>query len=569
MITLDYSQSTGRLMMQVPFKQNHIIKQMSGYRWLKRTKLWSVPAIRSNIEFLQGLGKGEVLWTPGALIALQDLEDSRPRTEGISFPAWYNYKTEPFTKQREAIETSYGRPEFAYFMEMGTGKTKVWIDVITALFLESKIDRVIVVCPVSVQDNWPDEIDIHSPIENNIHVYRPQKHKKYDKWLDTVSKDKDKLPWLIVGMESLSQGRAGSTMFDFSMTGKLYMLVDESSWIKNEDAARTQKCINAGRNAIYRSIGTGTEITKGPLDLYSQFEFLNTHIFGMGDYYSFRNRYTIMGGFENKEIVAYTNLDEMVETMAPFVFQASLKEVAPEIKEPIYQIRHVTASAEQKDLLKQIAKGHAVINDIDIEVRNVLEKMLRMQQIVNGFYTEYMPDPLSGKKKGVTHSLKSNPKLEEFRKVRGELSTQGIVWSFFRHTLAQLIEEFDGDCVQYYGGIKVADRPAQRYAFQAGEKEWMVANQTTGGIGLTLTAGKVNIYFDNTFKADDRWQSEKRTLRIGQKDYVHYIDIVMQGTIDELKMESLKAKKEIADYVKEQIRLMGSQSLLDSLVGTA
>ena len=153
--------------------------------------------------------------------------------------------------------------------------------------------------------------------------------------------------------------------------------------------------------------------------------------------------------------------------------------------------------------------------------------------------------------------------------MQGEINHQAIVWSFFQHNLDELVNTIGTDnCAQYHGRIHVDDRPKMRYDFQEGRKQWMVGNQATGGIGLTLTAGKYNVYYDNTFKADDRWQSERRTFRIGQDKRVVYIDLVMKGTVDELKLDSLSQKKEIADYVSNKIREVGSQALLESLVGS-
>jgi SNF2 family DNA or RNA helicase len=345
------------------------------------------------------------------------------------------------------------------------------------------------------------------------------------------------------------------------------MAVDESSRIKNADAKRTEECIRIGRQTAFRSILTGTPITQGPLDLYAQFEFLNTHIFGMGDYYSFRNRYAIMGGWENKEIIGYDNMDEMAATVKPFIFEASLKDMV-DLPPKIYQKRDVFVSKEQRELLRDIASGHAQVDDIEIEIQNVLVKLLRMQQVVNGFYPEYVRDPLTGKKVAHYHNLRANPKLRELEAVLEENSYQAIIWAKYHKDLENIIPILKDKTVQFHGRVPHEQRQDIVNKFQNGDAKYFVGNPAAGGLGLTLTAARLMVYYSNSFSLEERLQSEERAHRIGQEHPVTYVDLVMKGTVDELSQEAIKTKTEIADLVRNKIRETSSQRFLDDLTGS-
>lgn len=566
MIEIEYHPKTGRFLLKVPFDKNGLVRNLPGRRWLKRVKKWSVPAVRANVQALMALDKEQTTWAADAMTVAEEIKESQPQPLRQIFPAYYKYATEPYKKQEEAIRQSYGMHEFAYFMGMGTGKTKVVIDVTSALWLEGRISQVIVVCPVSIQDNWREEIRIHCPIIDmeQVHVYRPQQHKKYEKWLEIINPDQ--IRYIIFGIESFSQGKAAGVAEEFVRYGSTYMAIDESSRIKTHDAKRTERCIDIGKNAKYRAIMTGTPVTQGPLDIYAQFEYLNTHIFGLGDYYSFRNRYAIMGGHENKEIVGYDNLDELADTVKPFIFEATLADMV-DLPPKIRQVRHVQMSKEQKKILRDIAAGHATVDNVEIEIKNVLVKMLRMQQVVNGFYSEYQEDPLTGKKYRTDHNLKTNPKLDELKNLLGENSYQAIVWAKYKQDRKNIARALPGSYVVFDGDTKQENRQPVVKEFQDGNAQYFLGNAAAGGIGLTLTAARLMVYFSNSFSLEERLQSEDRAHRIGQEHPVTYVDIVGQGTVDELALEAIQNKTEIAELVRTKIREIGSQQLLSSLTG--
>jgi SNF2 family DNA or RNA helicase len=110
----------------------------------------------------------------------------------------FTYKTTPFEHQRSALKAGAQSNNFAYFMEMGTGKTKVTIDNASYLFCEKKINYAIVIAPNSVYLNWEKEINTHCSVPVKIF-----KH-KFDEFIDPILTDPLVLNWYLINVEAMS-----------------------------------------------------------------------------------------------------------------------------------------------------------------------------------------------------------------------------------------------------------------------------------------------------------------------------------------------------------------------------
>jgi len=126
------------------------------------------------------------------------------------------------------------------------------------------------------------------------------------------------------------------------------------------------------------------------------------------------------------------------------------------------------------------------------------------------------------------------------------------VWARYRIEIEDIVARLKADgieCVQYHGGIGKDDRTAAIESFERGAAQVFVGNQQAGGTGITLVAASYVIYFSNNFSLRDRFQSEDRAHRIGQKKNVTYINIAAKGTIDEAVIRALMSKKDVADTI--------------------
>ena len=205
----------------------------------------------------------------------------------------YKFKTKPYEHQLKALEMSWNRETFAYFMEMGTGKTKVLIDNVAMLYDKGKIDGALIIAPKGVIGTWHNqELPAHLPnhIENVTVLWQANITKSQSRKLGTLFKTGEELHILIMNIEAFSTQKGAQFAQKFMLSHKTLMVVDESTTIKNPKAKRTKNILQLADRAQYRRILTGSPVTKNPLDLYSQCGFLSPWLLDFTSYYAFRNR---------------------------------------------------------------------------------------------------------------------------------------------------------------------------------------------------------------------------------------------------------------------------------------
>lgn len=497
-----------------------------------------VPGSRRAMETLRGFDL-----TSAAVELCESLQ--KPPVAPVEFPASYQFKTEPMPHQKKALDFLWSRSSTALFMGMRTGKSKTTIDWLCALAQEGKCDRAIIICPLSIRKNWIREFDIHAPINVPVLLLDPTKPKKFDEFMQPGFRV------LLVGVESLAAGRAMSYCEKFALSGlHVAAIVDESSKIKNHRAIRTKNVISLGRMTEYRAVLTGTPIANSPLDLFAQYEFLDPDIIGYGDYYSFRARYAIMGGYEGRQIIGYNHLEELIEEVTPYTYQVHTHEVANLLPKTFVQ-REINMPESLAKLYKNMKKstGLIQINDNDVVMlTNVLTKATRLHQLAGG-------QLVTGDTGEYVASWVNNAKLEELSAITEELGNSStIIWAAYKPEIAKIAEMLGDNCVQFHGDCTEEERAEAVRRFQDGEVQYFVGNAATGGMGITLNRAETIIYYSSTFSAIDRQQSLERATNVkNEQKSILVIDLIMSGTIDELVFAALTAKEDLSQYVKTHI----------------
>ena len=457
----------------------------------------------------------------------------------------YQYKTKPYEHQRTALNKGGLLQNFAYFMEMGTGKTKVAIDNATYLYQQKEIKEVIVIAPNSVYRNWLAEIMTHSPIKPYSWVWKLDKQKD----LDRASKS-NALIYLLFNVEAMSH-RSGWKWLEnrLKLNGpKTLLILDESTTIKNPGAIRTKHLCRLGRLAKYRRILTGSPVTKSPLDLFTQCGFLSKELLGFESYYTFRARYAVMqqiqmGGRQILLPKYYTNLDELETRLKTFSFRVT-KDECLDLPPKVYVQRQVSLNIEQQGVYDDLRKkARAVIEDDTVSFANKLTEILRLHQVCNGFLKT---------DSGQYYGFKHNPKLTELLRILDEVTGKSIIWVTYVYNIEEIKSRLKAvygkdSVVSIYGKDSVEDRKRSVEAFQSdGRCRFLIGNPSVGGYGLTLTAARNVIYFSNSYNLEVRKQSEDRAHRIGQKHKVTYIDIQVPNSIDTMIISSLKRKIQLS-----------------------
>ena len=466
----------------------------------------------------------------------------------------YKFKTQPYAHQLKALEMSWNKEVFAYFMEMGTGKSKVLLDNVAMLFDKGKINSVLIVAPKGVYKNWYDsEIPEHlaEHIDRNVVLWKALITKEQKDKLDSLfEQDFTKLQILIMNVEALSTRKGLDFAHQFLNVRKALFVVDESTTIKNPGAKRTKNIIQLSTLGKYRRILTGSPVTKSPLDLYTQCAFLDPYLLDFQSYYAFRNRYAELrtanfSGRSVQVVTGYKNLAELSEILKPFSYRV-LKDDCLDLPPKTYMKRVIQLTLEQKKVYEEMKKtALATLNGKTITTMNVITQLMRLQQITCG---HFKADDDS------IQNIKSN-RITELMDVLEEVEGKAIIWAHWRHDIDTIVESIEKrypeSVMTYYGDTKTEDRQKAIKEIQNPESKvrFLVGTPQTGGYGITLTGASTMIYYSNGYDLEKRQQSEARIDRIGQNKPMTYIDIIAEDTIDEKIVKSLRKKVNIATEI--------------------
>jgi SNF2 family DNA or RNA helicase len=201
----------------------------------------------------------------------------------------YKFKTKPYAHQMTALKKSWNKESYAYFMEMGTGKTKVLIDNLAMLYDKGKVNGALIIAPKGVIGTWyNNELPTHLPehIGNVSILWQSNITKKQQEKLETLFEVEEALHILIMNVEALSTDKGLKFAEKFLSCHETLVAVDESTTIKNPKASRTKNILSLARSTKYRRIMTGSPVTKNPLDLFSQCYFLDPFHLNHESYYS-------------------------------------------------------------------------------------------------------------------------------------------------------------------------------------------------------------------------------------------------------------------------------------------
>ena len=463
----------------------------------------------------------------------------------------YKYKSKPFAHQKKALEMSWDKEVFAYFMEMGTGKSKVLIDNIAVLYNAGKINGALIVAPKGVYKNWFDqEIPNHMPdyIEKKVGLWKTDPKAKD---LQPLFKTGAELHILIMNVEAFSTKKGVSFAEKFLNSHETLMAIDESTTIKNPGALRTKTIVSLRPLTKYRRILTGSPVTKSPLDLFTQCYFLDPYLLDQSSYYVFRTRYAIcrkinVSGRQVEIVVGYRNLPELSEKLKPFSYRV-LKDDCLDLPKKTYMKRTVELTAEQKKVYKQMKQeAIAFLNGKMVTSATVITQLMRLHQITCGHFKS---------NDGTVQDLKNN-RITQLMDILEEVEGKAVIWAHYRHDIEKIVEAIsktygENTVVTYYGDTTTDDRQKaiKKIQDENSPVRFIIGTPQTGGYGITLTGASTMIYYSNGYDLEKRQQSEARIDRIGQKRPMTYIDIMAEDTIDDKIVKSLRNKVNIATEI--------------------
>lgn len=571
----------GKLVLQFPYDPSYVntVRLITGSTWDPIGKAWLIPNSRAALDMLKklfgNLEFGPNLRSQSGTEASSLLEAAErkylPKARELKITD-FKFATDPFWHQSVSFNFARALDQSGLFLEQGLGKAKILIDLATWRYREGQVKRVLIGCPNSVIAQWGIEIEKHGHDDfKNYVLLEGGCRQKLDQCVELIN---DRFSGFVVVnydaflnmYEQLMEIQRSDTKL-FDMMG-----LDESSMIKHATSKRSKICWKLGQTVKYRNVLTGTPITQSLEDIFSQFRFLRPEVFGI---YStaFRGQYLVMGGFEMRQVVGYRNIDDALRKIYSISIRFT-KDRCLDLPPKVYETRTVRMDDVTSKKYRQLEKECvAEFDGKAIAAPLVMTKLMKLSQITGGFVYEQGDDG----RRVATHRMKNPVKLSVLEEILDESPGRKIIiWCKFTEELKIIRDMLTARGVKH---VSIAGDVASRgkkvekgkscgcgecrgcyvRQFQEDPSTFVFVGQVaTAGMGITLTAANLVIYYSNDYSLEHRLQSEDRCHRIGQKQSVTYVDILAEThsggkTIDHDTLEVLKGKGRFAGEISRAL----------------
>lgn len=439
---------------------------------------------------------------------------------------------------------------FGELFEMGCGKTLTTIAVAGALYNLGKIDRVLVVAPTSVCSVWPHDLNQFATFPWEARVLLGDKKKRLKALNELENWPFKALRIAVINYESTH--REG--IFEALVAYKPDLIVcDESQRIKNPSAAQSKALHKLGDAAPFRMILSGTPVQNNAVDLYSQYRFLDPAVYG-ANFYAFKNRYCIMGGYGQHQIVGYRNMDELVEKEHSVAYRVT-KEECLDLPQQTFINRYVQFTDAEQAIYEQLRKSSFLELETgeNVTATTILTMYLRLMQLTGGFLTA---DESTRPKQVNTAKLDALADIVDDYVV--DAGKKLVIFARFRAEIAAIENLLRLRKIQYgsiYGDVPMEERGKIVEDFQTNpDTKVFVAQIQTAGLGITLHAASTAVFYSYDYNYANYAQALARIHRIGQRLPVTYIHLVVDGSIDEKILAALENKEDMAKTVVDSWR---------------
>ena len=469
---------------------------------------------------------------------------------GDTTRGYWPFRMEPLDFQLGNFNKFKDKPQFAIFSEQGTGKTKVFIDIMCYRYVSKMIDAVVVLSsPKGVHAQWVEQ-QLPKHLWEGVSAKACfWDGKRVPEWFGR--KTPGELQIFSTNIDSVIHARPLEPIEDMMRLhgDRLLLCVDESDSIKSASSRRNKELRRlADKYGVrYRAIMTGTPIAKDLTDEWAQLLFLNPAFLGHKYKTSFMAQYCRMGGFEGRSVVGHRNIEGFRRLTAPHVFRATKAQL--KLPPKIYDEVVFDLTDEQRRLAKSLKESFiAELNGRELTVNNAAVMIMRLQQLACGYIK--MED-------GTYMELERNPRLDALIRLRQQTSGKAIIWCRFNKDIESVTKALGSGAVSYYGPTSTGDRTEAKHRFMNDPTcTDLVANPAAMGKGVDglQEACQLAIYYSNSFDAIHRWQSEDRIHRIGQTGTATYFDMVARGSPDRAILANLRRKKGLSDLVLDDIK---------------
>ena len=430
----------------------------------------------------------------------------------------------------------------ALLMEMGTGKSLTAVAITGALANAGRIRRVLVVAPLSILGVWEAEFSRFADFPYFLAVLSGTGEKKRDTLRHMTGAA---LQVAVVNYES-----AWRMEKDLRLWRPDLIVADEGHKIKTHNIAASKAMHRLGQQAGYRLLLTGTVITNKAIDVFSQFKFVNPDIFGQS-FYAFRNRYFDMVGYGNHTPVLKKAMEaELTEKLHSISYRATKAECL-DLPETTDVIRQVDLEPAALRIYQELVKeSYAALSGGEVTAPNILTRLLRLSQLTGGFI---------GNDETAAVEQVSAAKLSALEDILDGAAAEGkklvIIARFLPEIRAvcKLLEKRGLRYACITGGVKSREEQVEQFQKEP-EVMAFVGQIATAGMGITLTAASIMVFYSLDYSMSNFEQAKARIHRVGQRMPCTYLYLVARGTVDEKVLLALKDKADLARTLVDDYR---------------
>ena len=456
-------------------------------------------------------------------------------TRRKSLEPYVKDEVEYYPHQIDGIRKLCNQQSFLLADEMGLGKS---LQALTVFAVDVKRDfgkRAIIVCPVTLKENWVDEIEKFTRL--NYAVLDGSPRQRQQQLFDFDRMDDPKV--LIVNYEQVKPHQDDLNSFKFDVA-----IFDEAHYLKNYKAQRTKASM--GLRAKRCFMLTGTPMLNHVNELWPLLHKISPTEYPR--YWSFVNRYAVFGGFKNKQIVGVKNESELTDRLQGHMLRRLKSEVLdlPEIQ--VIE-RRVRLAPEQKRLYDEVRNEMRLPRAIDAsvdDIDNALTQFLRLKQICGTTF------PFTGEDISSKLDLAIDDDIELI--LNGHKS---VAFTQFRDVQACYVarmRKLSVGVFELHGDVPKSDRQGIVKAWASTKEPTILTGMLQiAGLGLTMTAAQHGCFLDKLFTPGMNQQAMDRLHRIGQDTTqpVQFREYICIGTIENRVNQILRTKKKLFGSIVE------------------
>ncbi len=533
----------GKIILQTALVNLFRCRSIPGGWWDASRRVWLYPAtatharlIRSSIPQLEVSDRFTALLSPNGKVAAAAVKPAPELPAGIKTKPW-RHQIEAYQFAMERLTRGPGAAMLA--LEMGTGKTLVSLMVLAGL----KAVRTLICCPLRVVPVWQSQIERHLDLPLVVVALDDSAGSVAEK--QKLAEEKLKLaettgrPFICaINFDSVWRDPFGAWAEKQAWD---LVIADESHKLKKPGGKASLYFKRLRPRARHRLALTGTPLPHSPLDAYAQFRFLDPSIFGPS-FAAFRQKYAVMGGFQNKQVTGFQHLDELEALMKTITFRVSkdVLDLPPET--------HVTyecdLSPEALRVYRDLEEDFvAEIRDGRVTAANAMVKLLRLQQVAGGWIKT---------DDGKYHRVDS-AKQQLLQDTLEDIGPNEPVVVFCRfHADLDAVQEA---CRELgYQSLELSGRQDDLKLWQEGEAPVLAVQIGAGGVGVDLTRARYSIYYSLSFSLGEYDQALSRVHRPGQTRPVEHIHLVAKGSVDEKIIRALERRAEVIQAILAEVK---------------